>query len=608
MRRTCLIIGLVALAAFASGQTDGYSKLEFRIPMRDGVKLYTQVFVPRDVADDHPILLERTPYGAGPVGRGIMRSGFAGSPSFVSRGYIFAYQDVRGRFASEGVFVNNRPQLNPGEKGIDESTDAYDTIDFLVQNVPSNNGNVGIWGVSYPGFYAALAGVNGHPALRAISPQAPVSDWFNGDDVHHNGAFFLQDTFEFALAHHVPRGTPTPLIDRQDKSAYQFYLDVGALPNFDAKLLKGRIPYWNDELMANETRNEYWRARAMPPQLRNISAAILNVGGWFDCENLYGALQTYAHAERQNPRADNFLVMGPWWHGMWTHGDGRVFGDLDFQENTSTFFREELEFRFFERYLRGQLSISAPAEAMVFETGTNRWRSFATWPPQGTSSYDVFLNSDRKLSTQKTENESSTSYINDPAAPTPYVANWLTSRKRPIEYMIADQTHFSTRADVATYVSEPLTEDIRVGGPIDVDLWVKTTGTDADLVVKVIDVWPKRSSEVSPRRVAMANYQQLLRGDVIRVKFRNSFEKPEPFLPGVPTKVTFKLNDVLHNFRAGHSLMVQVQSSWFPLVDRNPNTFTNIRRATDQDFQKATITILQGGEHASRLRFQRLPN
>ncbi|AIE85719.1 CocE/NonD family hydrolase [Fimbriimonas ginsengisoli] len=581
-----------------------YAKFEFNIPMRDGVKLYTSVYIPKQVAGRHPILLERTPYSAGPYGPA-NKDDFLGSPRMRQKGYIFAYQDVRGQYMSGGTYENVRPIRKDATVGTDESTDTWDTVDYLVKHVPGNNGAVGLWGISYPGFYAAAGAIDTHPALKAVSPQAPVSDWFVGDDVHHNGAFFLQDNFDFGAWFDMPhksleRDHPGLKIDRGGRSAYDFFLQGGSLAEIEKKYFKGRIPYWN-EVARHGTYDDYWKDRALPPHMKNVKCAVLTVGGLFDAEDMWGALNTYAATERQNPGIPNFLVMGPWYHGMWAEGEGTAFGDLSYGMATSQWYRENVEFPFFERYLRGQ-EVPPPAEATIFQTGANRWRTFTQWPPAGLGKYSVYLGEGHTLTESAPGTEGADSYENDPARPTPYIAD-LSSKERPATYMVDDQRWAEKRSDVATYKGPVLARDLTVAGPVDVDLWASTTGTDADFVVKVIDVWPADSTDVSSRGRPMAGYEQLLRGDIMRGKFRNSLEKPEPFVPGQSTRVHFRMNDVLHTFKAGHRIMVQVQSSWFPLVDRNPNRFMDIYQATTSDFQPATITLHHDPAHPSSVSF-----
>jgi hypothetical protein len=574
-----------------------YSKAEYDIPMRDGVTLHTVVYSPKGVSGKHPILMERTPYGAGPYGPDQYR-GFRGSGNLRDAGYIFAWQDVRGKGLSGGDFVNIRPTLEKGAKGIDESTDTYDTIEFLVKNVRDNNGKVGLWGISYPGFYAGAGAINSNPHLAAVSPQAPVSDWFLGDDVHHNGAFLLQDNFNFSSGFDVPRGGQRPAFSKPG-SEYDFFMQAGTAGGLEDLYYKGLIPYW-PEILSHPNYDAYWKARSLPRHMKGVRCAVLTVGGWFDAEDMWGALNTYKATERQNHNP-NFLVMGPWYHGMWSRTPGKSFGDLDYGQDTSQYFQEQIEFPFFERYLRGQ-DVAPPAEATVFETGTNRWRTFPTWPPRGLKPTSFYL-ADRKDLTYN-RSTGSDSFVYDPAAPTPYLADYATSKRRTREYMVDDQRWNEGRADVLTYTGQPMTKDVTVAGPIDVDFWTKTTGTDMDLVVKVIDVYPADSAEKSPSGASMAGYELNVKADVFRARFRNSFERPEPFVPGKPTRVHFKMNDLLHTLRKGHRLMVQVQGAWFPLVDRNPNTFVpNIELAKPTDFQKATITVLHDAIHPSKLTF-----
>ena len=599
--RLSLSLCALACVCFASAQTsvkDSYQKYEYEIPMRDGVKLYAQVYVPKTVSGKHPILMERTCYGAGPKGADRYK-GFGGSIKLRQAGYIFAYSDVRGKGYSEGDFVNVRPQLKPGEKGIDESTDTYDTIDYLVKHVPQNNGKVGLWGISYPGFYAGVGAINSHPNLAAISPQAPVSNWFYGDDVHHNGAFFTQDSFDFSLFFDVPRGaTSRPSVNRAGKTAYQFYLENSPLPKLETNFLKGTIPYWN-ELMDHGTYDQYWKDRALPDHMKNVKCAVLTVGGLFDAEDMWGAMNLYQYVERQNRGIANTLVLGPWFHGGWAGGTGHKFGDIDFGSDVSTYYRDEIEFPFFEKYLRDQ-DVPAPAEATVFNTGANTWRRFDVWPPRTTAKADFYVGSDRAL-TSTPGQAGEVSYVNDPAKPTPYTGEWETSKQRPSTYMLEDQRWAEKRSDVATFTGPVLPDDLTVVGKVNVDFWVKTTGTDTDFVVKVIDVFPSDDQGVDRKGNSMAGYEMLVRGDIMRGKFRNSFEKPEPFVPGKPTRLHFALNELLHTFKKGHKVMIQVQSDWFPLVDRNPNAFVDIYRAKDSDFQPATVSILTGSRYPSKM-------
>lgn len=583
-------------AQFGPTWRDRYDVYEYQIPARDGVKLYTLAYVPKGKTGPFPILLERTPYGAGSPERGPQRT----TPKLAEAGYIFAFQDVRGKGKSEGDFVNVRPTLKKGAKGIDESTDTYDTVEFLTKTVPQNSKRVGLWGISYPGFYAGAGAIRNHPMLKAVSPQAPVNDWFMGDDVHHHGVFFMQEVFDFSLGFNVPRGGERPVVNRQGKSAYQFFLEAGALSNFDPKFLQGKLPYWN-ELMENSTYNEYWKSRALWRSFKDVNCAVLTVGGLFDKEDLFGAWQLYKAGEKQNTKSDNYIVMGPWSHGQWAGQGGGSLSSLVYGEPTSKWYQENVEFPFFERHLRGDSKVAPVPEATVFETGFNRFRTFAQWPPKDAVKKNLYMDGATGLSWQKPKGASRASYQADPAAPTPYVADWETSTRAPGDWLARNQKFSEGRQDTATFTLPALTEDLRIAGPIYADLWITTTGTDGDFVVKLIDEYPADTKDKAPNGDSMAGYQMMVRGEIMRAKFRDSFEKPKPIVPGVPTRVRFMLNDVLHRFRKGHTIKVRVQSSWFPIADRNPNVFTEIRTAKDSDFKAASISVLTGGRYSSSL-------
>ena len=442
--------------------------------------------------------------------------------------------------------------------------------------------------------------MNSNPHLKAVSPQAPVSDWFLGDDVHHNGAFFLQDNFNFSSGFDVPRGGARPTVDKAGKSEYDFFLEAGTAQGLEDRYYKGLIPYW-PEILDHPNYDAYWKARALPDAMKGVKCAVLTVGGWFDAEDMWGALNTYAKTERQNPRTPNFLVMGPWFHGMWAGRGGQTFGDLDFGSDTGQWFRDNVEFPFFERYLRGE-AVPPPAEATVFETGTNRWRTFPTWPPRGMGKAPFYLADGKRIA--RSPSQGGDAFVYDPAAPTPYLADFGTSKRRTREYMIDDQRWNAKRDDVLTYTGEPYAKDQTYAGPIDVDFWVQTTGTDLDLVVKVIDVYPDDASDKTPDGTLMGGYQLNVKADIFRARFRDGFDTPKPFKANTPTRVRFRMNDLLHTFRKGHRLMLQVQGAWFPLVDRNPNTYVpNIEKAPPEAFQKATITVLHDRKHPSRVTF-----
>ena len=586
-----------------------YTKYEYRIPMRDGKRLFTAVYVPKDQAKTYPILLNRTPYSCKPYGVDQYRENLGPSALFSKAGYIFVYQDVRGRWASEGEFVDMRPQLsaNHGPQEIDESTDTWDTIDWLVKNVRNHNGKVGMAGISYPGFYTSAGMIDAHPALVACSPQAPIVDWFIGDDWHHNGALQLPHAFNFMAKNGHKRPEPSKKIehkfDHETPDAYDFFLRLGPLPNADTQYYKGDVPFWN-EVMKHGNYDDFWKARNLRPHLKQIRPAVMTVGGWFDAENLFGALETYKQIESSSPNTTNVLVMGPWVHGGWSGGDGEVLGHVSFNAKTSVFYREQIEFPFFEFHLKGEGKAVHP-EAWVFETGTNAWRQYDSWPPKNFATRSFYLASGGRLSTEppkQTDAESNyDEYPSDPAKPVPYLDK-VTINMAP-EYMTADQRHASRRPDVLVYQTDILETDTALSGPIEVELHVSTSGTDSDWIVKLIDVYPNDypDPKENPTGVKMGGYQQLVRGDVFRGKFRKSFEKPEPFVPNQPDKVKFTIPDICHVFRPGHRMMVQIQSTWFPLIDRNPQTFVDIYTAKPSDFQKATQRVFRTTTMPSRI-------
>jgi putative CocE/NonD family hydrolase len=588
--------------------------------MRDGKRLFTAVYVPKDRAHTYPIMLNRTPYGVEPYGVDRYKKDLGPSDLFGKEGYIFAYQDVRGRWMSEGEFVNMRPMRtkHEGRDEIDESTDARDTIAWLLEHVENHNGKVGMWGISYPGFYTAAALVDAHPALVAASPQAPIVDWFEGDDWHHNGALFLPHAFNFLARNGHTRAELTkkakPPFDHGTPDGYQFFLRLGPLANADTKHFKGDVPFWND-LMRHGTYDAFWKERNLRPHLRGTRPAVLTVGGWFDAENLFGALETYRTIESNGPKAANVLVMGPWYHGGWARATGESLGPVSFNAKTSTFYAEQIEFPFFEHHLKGKGKPEHP-EAWVFATGRNEWRKYSAWPPQEAKPKWLSLRAGGKLAVDaaggRPGDESSSDdhdeFVSDPNKPVPFIAEIANDMKR--EYMIADQRFASRRPDVLTYQTEPLQEDLTIVGPIRARLHVATSGTDSDWVVKLVDVFPDDypDPEPNPGNVRMGAYQQLVRGDVMRGKFRNSLSEPQPFNPDSPTPVDFTLQDIHHTFRPGHRIMVQVQSTWFPLVDRNPQTLVDIYAAKESDFHKANQRVYRSpGRLASRLEVLVLP-
>ncbi|WP_188559145.1 CocE/NonD family hydrolase [Hymenobacter glacieicola] len=589
-----------------------YNKLEYQIPMRDGVKLYTIVYAPKD-ADKvkYPIMLNRTPYAVGPYGSGKYKKSLGPSSTMLHEGYIFAYQDVRGRYMSEGQFVNVRPEKDAykGKKDIDEGTDTYDTIAWLLKKGPKNNGRVGQWGISYPGYYTATGLLSRHPALKASSPQAPIADWF-WDDFHHNGAFFLPHAFNFLASFGLPRPQPTPTgnpaFQHGTPDGYDFFMRLGPLKNADAKYYQGKVAFWK-EIIQHPNYDEFWQARDLRPHLKNLNkgTAVLTVGGFNDAEDLFGALKIYETIEKQNPGMRNGLVMGPWVHGGWARGTGEVVGNVAYGESPSLYYQKEIEAPFFKSYLKDGKPAPMP-EATVFEGGTNRWRTFAAWPPTETKERTLYFQPNGKIGfEQPSSGPEFDQYLSDPAHPVPFTEATATGMTR--EYMTDDQRFASRRPDVLTYQTEVLTEDLTLVGPIEALLQVATTGTDADWVVKVIDVYPDNTpnnSRLNPA-VKLGGYQQMVRSEVMRGRFRNSFSKPEAFVPGQVTAVPFTVQDLCHTFRKGHRLMVQVQSSWFPLVDRNPQTFVpNIFEADEKDFQAATHRLYHSPQHASQLKIR----
>jgi uncharacterized protein len=593
-----------------------YTKSEYRIAMRDGVKLFTAVYIPKDASpvQTYPILMMRTPYGVGPYGVDKYPERLGPSEKFAHSKYIFVYQDVRGRYMSEGDYANMRP-YRPSKQGTsdtDEASDTYDTIQWLVQNIPNHNGKVGMWGISYPGFYAAEGMIDAHPALKAVSPQAPIADWFIGDDFHHNGALWLPHFFNFISVFGLARDGLTTEGKRREfeevsPDGYEFFQGVEPLPLADDKYLKHHIDFW-DEVMQHPDYDAFWKARSLPQFVKNIKPAVLTVGGWFDAEDLYGALHIYSAAAKNSPANPVRLVMGPWYHGGWAGSDGDHLGDVQFNSKTSVFFRENIQYPFFEYYLKGRGDMNLPT-AYVFETGTNQWREYSSWPPPDAARKTLYFGPRHELSF-RAPNETGDAYdeyISDPAKPVPYFDAPSPGMAR--EYMDADQRLQGRRTDVLVYETPVLAADVTLAGPLEPNLTVSTTGTDGDWVVKLIDVYPADMPDPNPnpQNVKMGGYEQLVRGEVMRGRYRNSYEKPEPFAPGKPTRVEFVMPDINHTFRRGHRIMVQVQSTWFPLVDINPQKFVDIYTAKESDFQKVQMRVYHSRTAASGIDVWVLP-
>jgi putative CocE/NonD family hydrolase len=607
---------------------ENYTKFEYRVPMRDGVKLFTSVYVPKDVFAEgktYPIMLQRTPYNVQPYGADQYRASLGPSEFFAREKFIFVYQDIRGRFMSEGQYSLLRP-INPkkGGRDTDESSDTYDTVEWMVKNLPGNNGKVGLYGISQPGFYATAGMIDAHPALVAVSPQAPVTDYYMGDDVYHNGAFMLAHRFGFYQGFRQREGDPAPPPAQQTRfdygtpDAYDFFLSLGSIANVDEKYFKHQQPLW----MLNIEHTAYddvWQSRAIWRHLKNIQPAVMLVGGWYDTEDPQGLLTQFDFMEKNAPPKTLMLVMGPWNHGGFSRGDGDRLGNVNFGSKTGLYYRQNIEFPFFMYYLKGKGDGKFP-KAWLFETGVNQWRKFNDWPPRAANSQTLYLEEAGKLSWQAPAKSGFDEYLSDPNKPVPYIGFVASGVLN--SYMTEDQRFAATRPDVLVYKTEPLDHDLSAFGPVSVDLKVSTTGTDSDFVVKVIDVYPPdypdynspppttppaaggRGPQGPANAVKMGGYQELIRGEPFRGKFRKSFEKPVAFEPGKPDRITFRLPDVAHTWRQGHRIMVQIQSSWFPLVDRNPQKFMEIPKALSTDFVKASERVYFGGADGSKIEIR----
>jgi len=595
-----------------------YTKYEYRIPMRDGKRLFTAVYVPKDAAGGpYPFMMDRTPYNVGPYGEDQYPMHLGPSTEFEKSGYIFVYQDVRGRWMSEGEFVEMHPHIDEKKsvQDVDDASDTYDTIEFLLKHVANNNGKVGIWGISYPGFYTSASIIDSHPALVAASPQAPMTNLFLGDDGYHGGAFMLSANFGFYAPFFHPQKnpqtpTPTTPFDFGTPDGYKFYLQAGNIANLDKLYLKGSNWLFNDQVK-HDTFDDYWKARDLSQHMKNVRCAVLVVGGWFDAEDLSGPYRTFNAINQFNPQTPTTLVEGPWVHGGWARSDGDHLGDVQFDAKTSEYFRSSIQFPFFEHYLKGKGA--AQPKAVVFETGTNVWRSFDTWPPTAAAAKTLYFHAGGKLSFDPpSEAKGVDEYVSDPNHPVPFVG--YTTNTVPQRYMVDDQRFASYRPDVLVYQTDPLEEDVTIAGPISPRLKIASSGTDSDFVVKLIDVYPEDYPSGSPNKrvmdtlpLFMGGYQQLLRGEPFRAKFRNSWEKPEPLTPGKEADLNFAMPDLLHTFRRGHRIMIQVQSSWFPLADRNPQTFTDIPNARPEEFQKATEQVFHHKDAASGVEVLVMP-
>ncbi len=594
---SCIFLSTLNYAQDAKADSayvrDNYEKIEQMIPMRDGTKLFTAIYRPKDQSKKYPVLLNRTPYTVAPYGANEYKKSLGNFPAEMREGFIFVYQDVRGKWMSEGVFEDVRPiNTTKNKKAIDESTDTYDTLDWLSKNMKNYNQKAGMYGISYPGFYSTMSLVNSHPTLKAVSPQAPVTNWYLGDDFHHNGVLFLNDSFNFMSVFGVPRPEPiTPdkgpkRPEFEIKDTYRFYLEGGSVKELEAKYFKKNIKFYND-LFAHPDYDQFWQDRNPLPHLTNVKPAVMTVGGFFDAEDAYGAFETYKAIEKQNPNVTNMLVAGPWFHGGWVRSKADTFGDMQFGSPTGEYYQQNIELPFFNYYLKEKGNFK-PTEAQIFITGSNEWKQFESWPPKNISTQKLYLQANGKMAfNSSTTSTTFDEYISDPNNPVPYQGGVLESRSR--EYMVDDQRFASTRPDVMVYQTDVLTEDITITGPVINHLFVSTTGTDADYVVKLIDVLPENAPKYNGK--LMGGYQNLIRAEIMRGKYRNSFEKPEAIVPNHKTNVTYTMPDVGHTFKKGHRIMIQVQNTWFPLADRNPQQFMNVYEATAKDFLKQTQRI-----------------
>jgi putative CocE/NonD family hydrolase len=597
-----LVAGVMLAASCAPNGTNTdpeFTKQQVMIPMRDGIRLNTEIFVPDDASEPLPILFTRTPYGLRHDDEGLHTSLTSSYAALVEDGYIFVFQDIRGRYESEGEFVMLRPPRSSDDpQAIDEGTDTYDTIEWVLANVDGHNGKVGILGISYGGWLTVMGMIEPHPAVAAVSPQASPADMYIGDDFLHNGALRLAAAFGYAALMETDKTNRPYDFDQYD--VYEWYLDLGPLANANERYLHGAIPTWN-AFMENPTYTEYWRRLAVPPYLDGARVPTLNVAGWWDAEDFYGPMKIYDVLEQSDTAGVNFLVVGPWRHGGWARSDGSTLGPVQFGSNTSEYYREEIEAPFFAHYLKGQGSWQLE-EATTFETGGNRWTTNADWPPEArVTERPLYMHGGGALSFEapRQQGEAYDEYESDPAKPVPYMP-------RPIPgfwqggqalWKVTDQRFVHHRPDVLSWETEPLTEDVVVAGRIVANLFASTTGTDADWVVKLIDVYP----EDYPDDPEMAGYQLMIADDVLRAKFRNGFEQPEAVPAGEVVAYAIDLNSRHHRFRAGHKIMVQVQSTWFPLIDRNPQTFVSIPTATEADYQAATQRIHRTAAHPSHI-------
>jgi putative CocE/NonD family hydrolase len=594
-----LVISTSLFAQDNSPSTVGenYTKKEVHIKMRDGVSLYTVIYTPKDHSKKYPIIMQRTPYSCAPYGPDQFKKSISPSETMMEEGYIVVYQDVRGRWMSDGLYDNMRAYI-PNKKSktdVDEASDTYDTIDWLVKNTDNNNGNVGIWGISYPGFYATYSLLSRHPALKAVSPQACISDFFF-DDFHHNGAYLLsywKATPLFGIQK-TERTTSAwyQIPELETKDDYQFFMNAGPLSNLDAFYGKDN-EFWQ-QLKEHSSYDDFWQKRGILQHLQDIKPAVMTVGGWFDAEDLYGPLNTYQTIEKTSKNY-NTIVMGPWSHGDWArNGAKAVIGNINFGDSISGFFQKNIEATFFRRFLKdnGKSQNKLP-EAYVFDTGSKAWKTYNFWPPENASKESFYLVQDKLMTGTGNDGEFQ-EFISDPKKPIPFTEDINQKGITPRKYMTDDQRFAARRPDVLVYETEILQDNMTLAGDILAELQVSTSGTDADWIVKVIDVFPNDEPETPEvaSYLKMSNYHMMVRSEVMRGRFRNSFSKPEPFVANKKTAVNIKLQDVMHTFKKGHKIQIQIQSTWFPLIDLNPQTFVdNIFYAKPEDFKKQTHRV-----------------
>ncbi len=590
-----------------------YTKVVVDVPMRDGIKLKTIIYSPISSTEKHPFLVVRSPYGIGPYEPNVFRSLLGSIWSIETEGYIFVYQDVRGKRMSEGEFVEIRPFIpnKTSNNDVDESTDAYDTFEWLLKNVSNNNGKIGMWGGSYHAIYSLMALLSKHPALVAVASEAPITDWFEGDDFHRNGAFHLLQAIDFFRTNGVQRSnlisdSPESILDYPSPDLYSFFLNVGPLKNWNEKYFNDKLPFWN-EMMSHGNYDVFWQARNIRPYLKNIKTHVLNVGGWYDAENLFGTLNSYKEIEK-NKSNNNSLIMGPWFHTDWIpYGEERYSEILVNKKSTGQFYEDSVIIPFLNYHLKGKGQFNFP-EALVYDVGKLNWQQFQSWPSQNTNEKKFYFSKDNVLSEEKSKEQNILfdEFVSDLQKPVPH--SYKIENGWDSNFMITDQRFASRRPDVLYYQTPTLEEDFTIAGEIEVELYVSTTGTDADWFVKVIDVYPQDEPDYEgiSDKTHMGEYQALVRQGVMRGKYRNSLEKPEPFVPGKITKVKFKLNDICYTFKKGHKLMVQVQSTCFPLFDINPQKFIDIYSANEKDFQEAIHRIFLNGENQSNIRVKAL--